>query len=156
VSGPTGPATAAGCGSSRSKTSSARGSAARSSSCSTGPRPHLNKPDNIDIDTGGNLLIQEDPGNNAHVSRIVAYDTATGARGVLATFDPDRFAAGSANLSTLDEESSGIIDAKHVIGPGWFLFDAQVHKPTADPASVELGQLLAMKVDSFRKIYDSP
>jgi hypothetical protein len=43
-----------------------------------------------------------------------------------------------------------------VIGPGWFLFDAQVHKPTADSANVELGQLLAMEVDSFRKIYDSP
>jgi Bacterial protein of unknown function (DUF839) len=34
--------------------------------------PHLNKPDNVAIDRHGNLLIQEDAGNNAHVSRIVA------------------------------------------------------------------------------------
>jgi hypothetical protein len=115
--------------------------------------PGLNKPDNIDIDTSGNLLIQEDPGSNPHVARIVAYDTATGARGVLATFDPERFSPDGADLLTVDEESSGIIDAKDVVGPGWFLFDAQVHTPSADPANVELGQLLAMKVDSFRNVY---
>ena len=84
--------------------------------------PHLNKPDNVDIDTSGNLLIQEDPDDNPHLARIVAYNTATGARSVLARFDPDRFAAESPNLITTNEESSGIIDAKHVIGPGWFLF----------------------------------
>jgi hypothetical protein len=116
--------------------------------------PHLNKPDNVDIDASGNLLIQEDPGDSPDIARIVAYDTASGARGVLATFDPDRFAAGSGNLITLDEESSGIVDAERVIGPGWFLFDAQVHTPSAEPANVELGQLLAMKVDSFPDVYD--
>lgn len=40
--------------------------------------PFLNKPNNMDIDRHGNLLLQEDPGNNAHVARIVAYDTKTG------------------------------------------------------------------------------
>jgi hypothetical protein len=115
--------------------------------------PFVNKPDNLDIDTKGNLLIQEDPGNNAHVARIVAYDTRTGARGVVATFDPDKFAAGSPDLITIDEESSGIIDAKRIRGPGWFVFDAQVHKPSPNPASVALGQLLAMKVDNFRQVY---
>jgi Bacterial protein of unknown function (DUF839) len=118
--------------------------------------PHLNRPDNIDIDMSGNLLIQEDPDDQPHLGRIVAYDIATGARGVLATFDPDRFGEGSANLITHDEESSGIIDAEHAIGPGWFLFNAQVHTPSADPEYVELGQLLAMKVDSFREVYDVP
>ena len=44
--------------------------------------PHLNRPDNIDIDTSGNLLIQEDPDDQSHLARIVAYDTETGARGV--------------------------------------------------------------------------
>jgi hypothetical protein len=29
---------------------------------------------------------------------------------------------------TQDEESSGIIDASRFLGPGTFLFDAQVHK----------------------------
>ena len=58
---------------------------------------------------------------------------------MLARFDPDRFGADSANLITVDEESSGIIDAEQVIGPGWFLFDAQVHERSEDPDNVELG-----------------
>jgi secreted PhoX family phosphatase len=116
--------------------------------------PFLNKPDNIDVDTEGNLLIQEDPGNNAHLARIVAYDTHTGARGVLATFDPAQFTPGSPGFITRDEESSGIIDAKDVIGPGWFVFDAQVHKALPSPESVALGQLLVMKVDDFDEVYD--
>jgi hypothetical protein len=118
--------------------------------------PYLSKPDNIDIDGHGNLLIQEDPGNNAHVATIVAYNTKTGARGVVAEFDRNLFAAGSPNLITLDEESSGIIDASDLIGPGWFVFDAQVHKASPNPENVELGQLLAMKVSDFRRVYDIP
>ena len=115
--------------------------------------PFLNKPDNMDIDRKGNLLIQEDPGNTRSIARIVAYDTRTGALAVLATFDPLRFGLGSLDLITVDEESSGIIDAADIIGPGWFVFDAQVHKASPNPASVELGQLLAMKVKSWRKVY---
>ena len=61
--------------------------------------------------------------------------------------------------ATVDEESSGIIDASRTLGGSSFLFDAQVHRayPTgsapagyaADPAGelVEFGQLLSMKVD---------
>jgi hypothetical protein len=63
---------------------------------------------------------------------------------VVATFDPERFALGGSHFITDDEESSGIIDAKHVMGPGWFLFDAQVHAPAAEPRHVALGQLLAI------------
>ena len=118
--------------------------------------PFLNKPDNMDMDSKGNLLLQEDPGNNGHLARIVAYDTGTGARGVVAEFDPELFAAGSPSLITIDEESSGIIDASHLIGAGWFLFDAQIHRASPNPANVELGQLLAMKVDKFRRVYDIP
>ena len=36
------------------------------------------------------------------------------------------------------------------------MFDAQVHKASPNPDNVELGQLLVMKVDSFKKVYDLP
>src|SRR2546426_9743964 len=48
---------------------------------------------------------------------------------------------------TQDEESSGIIDAAHILGPGWFLLDVQAHKASADTELVEGGQLLALFID---------
>ena len=127
--------------------------------------PFLNKPDNMTIDGEGNLLVQEDPGNNVAVSRIVAYRIADGARGVLAQFDEELFGWRGAKLPngnpvlepdqlTFDEESSGIIDAHHVIGPRWFLFDAQVHRSLPDTELVQDGQLLAMHVDRWKDVYD--
>lgn len=50
--------------------------------------PYLSKPDNMTIDDEHNLLIQEDPGGNDHIARIIAYNIKTGERGVLAQFDP--------------------------------------------------------------------
>lgn len=121
-------------------------------------KPLLNKPDNMDIDGKGNLLIQEDPGNNVSLGRIVAYNIHTGERGVVAQFDKALFApatpGGTDAKITIDEESSGIIDARKVLGRGWYLFDAQVHKASPNPASVELGQLMAMKVKDFDEVYD--
>ena len=127
--------------------------------------PHLNKPDNMTIDGNGNMLIQEDPGNNVSVARIVAYRIADGARGVVAQFDPKLFKWNGGTLPngdpvvepgqiTLDEESSGIIDAHSTIGPRWFLLDAQVHKANPDPELVEEGQLLALHVDRWKDVYD--
>ena len=70
---------------------------------------------------------------------------------MLARFDDDLFAEGG--TLTIDEESSGIIDAHATIGPRWFLFDAQVHRAANDPELVQLGQLLAMHVDRWRDVY---
>lgn len=122
--------------------------------------PFLFKPDNIDIDRRGNLLIQEDPGNVTHIARIVAYRLGTGERSVLATFDPAIFAPGSTAVeATVDEESSGIVDTSRILGGSTFLFDAQVHRayttggapagyaPDPTGANVEFGQLLSLKVD---------
>jgi hypothetical protein len=113
--------------------------------------PKLNKPDNMTIDGTGNLLLQEDPGNNESVARIVAYRIEDGARAVLARFDSELFAPGG--TLTTDEESSGIIDAHATIGPRWFLFDVLVHEPAGDPELVQGGQLLAMHVDRWRDVY---
>lgn len=137
----------------------------------------LNKPDNLTFDDdGGVLLIQEDPGNNAHVARIVAYRTSDGATATLAEFDRDLFdpAVAGPNLITADEESSGIIDVSdiHYAEPttpqqaldlaaagrrgGKFLFDAEAHTSTGldDPtAQVERGQLLLLNVVNWNDVF---
>ncbi len=113
--------------------------------------PYLNKPDNMDVDERGHLLIQEDPGGNAHLARVLAYDIASGQVVELAQFDPARFASGATGYpNTIDEESSGIIDVEDLAGDGVFLFDAQVHTNVGlhQPLTqVEHGQLLRMHVD---------
>ena len=118
--------------------------------------PYLNKPDNMAIDRHGHLMIQEDPGNNAHLARIIAYRLEDGARGVVAEFDPERFTAGGSKFMTLDEESSGIVDTEDGFGQKSFLFDAQVH--TANGLSnptyqVQHGQLLLLRVKSWGQIF---
>jgi hypothetical protein len=115
--------------------------------------PFLNKPDNLGFDAHGHLLIQEDPGNNAHVARIVAYDVKSGERAVLARFDPNLFQPGAAGFITQDEESSGIIDASRFLGAGTFLFDAQVHAAHPDPDKVEYGQLMTLKVSDWSQVF---
>ena len=80
--------------------------------------PKLNKPDNMAIDAHGNLLIQEDPGSNNHLARIVAYRISDGALGVVGRFDAALFGAGSATLLTIDEESGGIVDTEAFLGAG--------------------------------------
>jgi hypothetical protein len=104
--------------------------------------------DNITIDGHGRLLIQEDTGNNPWISRIWLYGIDTGELIEVAHHDPELFETpGSPRFITQDEESSGIIDAADLLGPGWFLFDVQVHKSVPDdPELVEQGQLLAMYV----------
>lgn len=111
------------------------------------------KPDNLTIDREGNIVIQEDTGNDPHVGRVLAYSIPTGRLGVVATFDPALFTPGAPAFITQDEETSGVIDASRILGEGWFLFDAQVHKASADPALVEGGQLLALKVRDWDAVY---
>jgi Bacterial protein of unknown function (DUF839) len=117
--------------------------------------PYLNKPDNTTIDSRGNLLIQEDPGGNDHVARIVAYELDSGRLGVVAQFDPRLFAVGGSDFITRDEESSGIVEARNQLGRGVYLLDAQVHAPPVNNQAeyVERGQLLVMEVDSWRAVY---
>ncbi len=74
----------------------------------------LVSPDNVDIDRRGNLLIQEDPGNNPHVARIMAYRISDGRLATLARFDPALFTMGQPGFITQDEESSGILDVTNI------------------------------------------
>lgn len=105
--------------------------------------------DNITVENG-KVILQEDPGNQEYLARVWEYDIASGAFGEVAKFDPALFTTGSPDFITKDEESSGVIDVTDMLGDAdtrAYLLDAQVHKATGDPATVEMGQLLAMFVD---------
>lgn len=137
--------------------------------------PYLNKPDNIDVDHAGNVLIQEDPGNNDHISRIVAYRIKDGKIGTLAKFKDQYFAPGAAQFITKDEESSGIADVTDLVRTSatdtksYYVLDAQVHaSPLASRLDlagadaetkaqlanmVEGGQLYLMTVDNWDQVY---
>lgn len=106
----------------------------------------VNMMDNMAIDRSGRILIQEDTGGAAHSAKIWQYDIASDSLTLLARHDPARFGdngvAPSAPFTT-DEESSGIVDAHDILGPGWFLLTVQAHYPLGG-ALVEGGQLLAL------------
>lgn len=134
--------------------------------------PYLNKPDNITVDNFGHILIQEDPGNNDQVSRLFAYDIATGKIAVVAKFKDVYFSATGKSKMTVDEESSGIIDATKFFkkdaadSKSYYIYNAQVHALTsvARPditdatAKAELdkllegGQLYLLTIDDWSKV----
>ncbi len=131
--------------------------------------------DNMGMDRFGRILIQEDPGNQEHSAAIWMYDTNLGTLKKVAKHDPSRFgdrgygSAGinGAKVSSIapydgdssftavttvtgksDEESSGIIDAQEILGPGWFLCGVQMHSITdmSQTLEVERGQLASIYV----------
>jgi hypothetical protein len=117
--------------------------------------PLLWNPDNVGFDRKGHLLIQEDPGGNPHLAQIAAYDVKSGKIAILAQFDAALFGPGATGeVATIDEESSGIIDASRFLGDGSFLFDAQIHRAHPDADKVEYGQLMALEVQSWKKVFD--
>jgi secreted PhoX family phosphatase len=105
--------------------------------------------DNMTVDSRGQVLMQEDTGNNAYLAGVWAYDIESGSLARIARHDPDRFAVGGSDFITKDEESSGIIPAPF-LGAGWYLLDVQNHKTTTDAELVEGGQLLALHLRPAR------
>jgi hypothetical protein len=106
--------------------------------------------DNVTIDREGRILMDEDPGNSARVSKIWLYQIGTRELVQVAAHNPKFFDPTIPNnpaFITHDEESSGIIDVGHILGRGWFLLDVQAHKVSSDAELVEGGQLLAMFVN---------
>jgi hypothetical protein len=105
--------------------------------------------DNMTMDRHGQILIQEDVGNQQHSSKIWLYDVNDATLTEVAKHDSARF--GDLGVPATapynqDEESSGIIDASHVLGRGWYLLDVQAHYNPGVPELVEGGQLLVMHV----------
>lgn len=101
--------------------------------------------DNIVIDTLGRIIIQENAGNNAHLSKTWVYNIVTDQLLQLAEHDSTRFRIGGTNFLTQEEEASGVIDMRNILGSGKFLFVSQAHYATTSEL-VEGGQLLAMTI----------
>lgn len=106
--------------------------------------------DNLTVMTNGNLLITEDPGNNAHLSAIWHFDPVTGNAEKVLEAKPDYFQdKSSLSYLTQDEENSGIIEITEMVKTAswaeknkrYFLGAMQVHAKSADAELVEGGQL---------------
>ncbi|MDO9150266.1 MAG: DUF839 domain-containing protein [Methylotenera sp.] len=104
--------------------------------------------DNITVDTDGNILIQEDPGNNAYVAKTWKFDTKGNTWTQIFESDRNRFVAGAANFLTQNEENSGIIDVTNVLkrndGKKYYLGVTQAHYGISGEL-VEGGQLYIIK-----------
>ena len=138
---------------------------------------YLNKPDNLTVTKNGIVMIQEDPGNNDHISRVVAYRIKDAKIATVATFDTAYFLKASPAFLTIDEESSGIIDVTDIMATKgdkntYFLFNAQVHttgviaarpdiakrttsswKTTANNTAAEGGQFYLMTISDWESVF---
>ena len=132
---------------------------------------YMSKPDNISVDSFGNVLIQEDPGNNAHLARIVSYRISDGKVGTIAQFKAEYFTSTGASFITQDEESSGIVDVTTELRTSksdtasYYMFVAQIHatpakaRPDLDPTdatlakAVEGGQWYILKITNWTDVY---
>lgn len=135
--------------------------------------PYMNKPDNLEVDAFGNILIQEDPGNQPIRTRVFAYRISDGKIATLAQFKKEYFEPGQPNFITQDEETSGIFDATKWLKKSatdtnkYYVFVAQVHtnvltarpdlvdQTAKDAASkaIEGGQMYIMTVKDWSSVY---
>ena len=99
--------------------------------------------DNLGVDNHGNILLQEDPGNNNYRAKIYNYGISSGLKTTIFDSDSTRFQTGGVNFLTIDEENSGIFDIQGIKGAGWFLSFMQAHYPLPNPMT-EGGQLMAL------------
>jgi hypothetical protein len=105
--------------------------------------------DNITVNDRGQILAQEDIGNQTPLGKVWQYFPGTDKLKEIAHHDPERFMPGGSKFLTQDEESSGIVPAPF-LGAGWYLLDVQAHY-TIPGELVEGGQLLAMHVPPGKK-----
>jgi secreted PhoX family phosphatase len=143
-----------------------------------GESVYMVKPDNMTVtDDGKYLLLQEDPGGDEALARIVAYRVSDSKLAVIAEFDAKKFKTGASEFMTNDEESSGIINATEFFAkPGdtnsYFFFNAQIHvktgaiaarpdlakrsvdkKAAINTATVEGGQFYVMTISDWDAVF---
>ena len=132
---------------------------------------YMSKPDNITVDSLGNVLIQEDPGKNAHLARIVSYRISDGKVGTIAQFKADHFTESGTAFITSDEESSGIVEVSNELRTSktdkasYYMFVAQIHatpaksRPDMDATdatlakAIEGGQWYILKIANWTDVY---
>ena len=118
----------------------------------------LNKPDNLTISADGTVaFIQEDPGGNNHVARLLALELSTKNLANVAEFDNNMFgyAADSDNNDqyvTNDEESSGVFELTSLLASTatpTFMFNAQVHPLAASGGTTYANDLLKARATAI-------
>ena len=105
--------------------------------------------DNLTVDAGGRVLLQEDPGDHPRLAAIWAYEPSTGVTKKLFEANPALFSAGQSGFMTTDEEHSGIVEVTALLQKAsWFdarrryyLGTTQAHVAHAKSDLVEHGQL---------------
>lgn len=105
--------------------------------------------DNITVTADGDVVVQEDGGNDDYVSKIWVVDPGSGPATQVFESDRSRFLAGGANFLTSDEENSGVIEVTDAVrGASWydsgrryFLGTNQAHYRHPTTSLVEGGQL---------------
>jgi hypothetical protein len=106
--------------------------------------------DNITVVGDGKVLLEEDPGDNAHMAAIWQFDPKTGKAEKVLRVAPEVFMdKNSPTFLTQDEENSGIIEITDLVRKApwfevnkrYFLGALQVHAKSADLELVENGQL---------------
>jgi hypothetical protein len=108
--------------------------------------------DNLTVNQRGQVLIQEDSGNQPYWSGVFQFDPRTGKVKRILQADPARFTMGLPGHLTEAEESSGIIPARF-LGSGKYLLTVQAHAPTGDVETFEHGQLLALHVPPGKPVH---
>lgn len=83
--------------------------------------------DNVGFDNHGNLVIQEDPGNQTYLARMWNYNVDTDVLTEIMVHDSTNFQPGANSFLTQDEESSGVTDVSEILGNGWFIGVDQAH-----------------------------
>ena len=98
-----------------------------------------------DLQGGTRVMLQEDPGGHPHTAKTLLYTVATDTVEVIMQSDTARFGAPGVPATAqfnIDEENSGVFDARDTLGLGWFVGNMQAHYAIANPI-VEGGQLYA-------------
>ena len=117
--------------------------------------------DNLTVNVNGDVLLQEDPGNNVYLAKIWQWDASADDLIEVARHNPALFGAPGIDLypsipgvqGTVDEESSGILELTDILGEGYYVADVQAHynfTSTTDPTGelVQGGQLLIINTNA--------